>query len=270
MIYIENLNGIKHNLADYGLRPKYFVVESPSPKHYFEEIEGRDGLIDVGTSLDARRIKIGFTLSGADFYDYYLLQNKIFSLLSSKNIMYLSTAMEPKKRWKVKIDTVYEITKISQIKGEFEAQFVSLSPYAESIGTTLDPFTFVAEKWQVGQGLITDNLVYAHQNPTFRIFNAGDVEIDPRNFPLKIEYKGESTKLAIKNETTGDEWRYTGVSTSNDTITLDGIRSLKNGQSILRDTNKKLITLKKGWNDFALSGVSGSFLISFDFRFYYF
>jgi hypothetical protein len=62
---------------------------------------------------------------------------------------------------------------------------------------------------------------------------------------------------------------YTGITGVNDTITLDGIRSLINGVSVFRQTNKKVLSIAPGWNDFEITGAS-EFLISFDFRFYYY
>jgi hypothetical protein len=87
--------------------------------------------------------------------------------------------------------------------------------------------------------------------------------------PLKITFTGASTNLTITNTTTGDIWQYTGTTQAGDTITLDGVRSLKNGVSVFGNTNRKLITIAPGWNNFTITGASGSFTISFDFRFYY-
>lgn len=125
--------------------------------------------------------------------------------------------------------------------------FSSPSPYAESVKSTSYTFT----------------------TTTFRVFNAGDIDIDPRVLPLKITFTGASTNLTITNQTTGDTWQYTGTTQTGDTITLDGVRSLKNGASIFRNTNRKLITIKPGWNKFIIEGTTGAFTISFDFRFYY-
>ncbi|PFY60299.1 phage tail protein, partial [Bacillus toyonensis] len=47
------------------------------------------------------------------------------------------------------------------------------------------------------------------------------------------------------------------------------VRSTKNSLSIVRDTNKKAISLKEGINDFEVTGAKGVFSISFDFRFQY-
>jgi len=117
---------------------------------------------------------------------------------------------------------------------------------------------------------MTEKTTFVIENQTsFRIYNAGDKTIDPRELPLKITFRGASTNLTITNQTTGDCWQYTGTTVKSDFLVLDGIRSLKNGVSIFSDTNRKLITLVPGWNDFTITGASGYFEITFNFRFYY-
>ena len=259
MIFIETLEGTRFNLKSIGVVPLRFNVDSLSPRHSSEIVEGRDGYLDLGTTFEGRTLRVSFFLKAEDIYDYSLLRNEVFNLFDSRTVFYLIHKYEPKRRWKVKTTSAFSIERFNQRIGSFEVEFISSSPYAESYGTTLNPFTFDAELWQVGQGVISEDLVYAHNTTTFRIYNGSDIEIDPREIPILIKYQGPSTNLKIKNETTGDEWRYNGSSGVNDTIELNGVRSLKNNLTIFG---------QKGWNDFTLTGASGSFLISFDFRFY--
>lgn len=268
MIFVETLEGVRYDLARIGLTPLTFDVDSLSPWLHAGEIEGRNGHLDLGTTFEGRTMKASFLLKANDIYDYYLLRNEVFALFDARTTFFLINQYEPKRRWKVKTSSSFTPERISPDLGYLEVTFVSASSFCESYGTTLAPFTFDAELWQVGQGVISEDLVYAHNTTTFRIYNGSDIDIDPREIPLKIKYQGASSNLKIKNTTTGDEWAYTGSSSINDTILLDGIRSLKNNLTIFGQTNRKLITLKKGWNDFTLTGASGSFLISFDFRFH--
>lgn len=117
---------------------------------------------------------------------------------------------------------------------------------------------------------ITEKTVYVVESTTtFKIYNAGDEKIDPRSKPLVIEFRGTSTNLSIKNLTTLDTWSYTGTTLKTDFLKIAGVRSLKNGLSIFKDTNRKLITLQPGWNEFELTGTQGFFRITFQFRFNY-
>ncbi|WP_042352253.1 phage tail family protein [Bacillus massiliigorillae] len=272
MIYIETLEGTRYNTKSIGIIPLNFILDSPSPIHFTEQIEGRSGYLDLGTAFEGRKMRVKFFIQAVDFHDYSLLRNEVFKLFYSQMPFYLINTQEKGKRWLVKTAASYTPERLSLVAGTFEIEFVSSSPYAESVGTTMDPLTFDSDKWQFGQNLgfdIGTEAKYAHSTTTFRIYNASDIDIDPRELPLLIKYQGASNNLKITNTTTGDVWQYSGTSNTNDTIKLEGIRSLKNSLTIFGDTNRKLITLKKGWNDFTLSGTSGSFLISFDFRFYY-
>ena len=222
------------------------LFRSPSLRHVTEEIEGRDGVVDIETTEGAREITCLFKMRAADMADFPLLRNEIFRIFRSKESFYLIDRREPGKRWEVKCQDAYDIEQ-KYLYGDFTVTFVCYKGYAESVDPASYTFTTTA----------------------FRVFNAGDIDIDPRVLPLKITFTGASSNLTITNQTTGDTWQYTGTTTANDTITLDGIRALKNSLSIFGNTNRKLITIAPGWNDFIITGASGSFTISFDFRFYY-
>ena len=255
---------------DKNLWVSSFHIPSPSPEHITEKIDGRHGSVLLETILQERKIHASFTIESIDPMDFDLFRDELFKIFNPLVKFYIIRDLQPKKRMEVSVSSEFDIDYLSLEDGEFSIDFVIHSVFLESVGKTLDPFTFDAELWQVGQGLVAEDLIYAHNTTSFRIFNAGDVAIDPREYPLVIKYQGASTNLKIKNETTGEEWSINDSTEVNDTLTLNGIRSLKNGVSVFGKTNKKLITIASGWNDFTLTGTSGSFLISFDFRFYYF
>jgi hypothetical protein len=264
---IEKLDGTIIETEEYGIKLLTHSISSPSPRVITEEIDNRDGYIEMGVTFDGRKIRASFFMYAFDKQDYPLLRNEVFRIFATKEKFYFHEPNQ-KRRWLVRSNG-FEIERFSSRGGTFEIEFFSPSPYAESVGTTLDPFTFDAELWQIGQGLEAEDLNYVHTTSSFQIFNAGDITVDPRIYPLKITYTGASTNLTIANQTTGDIWQYTGTSQAGDMITLDGIRVIKNGLSIFRDTNRKLITIVPGWNDFTITGATGAFEISFDFRFYY-
>ncbi|MDA2261313.1 phage tail family protein [Bacillus cereus group sp. Bc200] len=248
-----------------------FLPPSPFYKVQYENLDGRHGQIEIGGSFDARdNIRAQILFYSRDIWDFYLFRNEIYKLFASQDPFYIITNREPGKRWKVRVANAYEIEpKAFGQYGEFNIVFKSASPFCESIGTTMSPFTFDSNLWQIGQGLIAEDVKYTHNTTSFRIYNAGDVLIDPRNLPLKIRFIGASKNLAIKNVTTGDFWSYTGETINGSVIELNGVKSTRNGTSIFGATNWGLITLKEGWNDFVLSGAIGNFKIEFDFRFYY-
>lgn len=279
-------------LSDMGVFAKDFIISSVGLEFESEFVEGRDGSFDMGSVFSGRRIVVPFYFESVDLLDFPLQRDQLYRFLLDKESYYIHEMRRPKelnydfvspsksakpiedkhelskKRYLVRLSSEVNIEQTLKMgEGELVFEVVGL-PLAESYGTTLDPFTFTSEKWQVGQGVIAEDASYVHNTSTFRIYNGSDIPIDPRQIPLKIKYQGASDKLKIKNNTTGDEWQFNGTSSTNDTILLDGVRSLKNGLTIFGQTNRKLITLAEGWNDFSITGASGSFLISFDFRFH--
>ncbi|GKV67297.1 MULTISPECIES: phage tail family protein [unclassified Sporosarcina] len=267
LINLYDLNGNKLDLNGYsGLR---LTVPSPSYDIETETIDGQGGAIVVDKKLQSRQLTAEFYMKAKDYTDSLLLRDVIYRQINEAEF-FVSESTLPHKRWKVQFSDAYEMDRLNHTMQTFSVPLTAMSGLAESEGTTLDPLTFDAETWQVGQGLVLEEPKYTHQMTAFSIFNAGDVMIDPRQFPLKIIYRGASSNLQIRNDTTGDVWAYSGSSGASDQIILDSVRSIKNGSSIFRDTNKKLITIASGWNDFTLTGTSGSFLISFEHRFYYY
>jgi phage-related protein len=265
---IETKAGVSYDMAaDFNVLVRSFSVSSPRPDIETEKVSGQHGDVRYGKTWGNRRITAVCSIFAVDSYDISLLRSEVFKALMNVDEFYVICDADPGKRWLVEVGNEWAPERAGTY-GEFTLEFVSHKPFAESIGTTLDPRTFEAELWQVGQGLTVDASDYTQMTTAFSIYNAGDTAIDPRQMPLKITFKGASTNVKITNSTTGDAWQYTGTTTASDTVLLDGIRATKNGLTIFRDSNRKLITLAPGWNEFAISGASGAVTISFDFRFY--
>ncbi|WP_186578042.1 phage tail family protein [Aquibacillus kalidii] len=265
---VIKFDGTEIDMQQAGIIIESFNISSPSPNTTTETIPNRDGFLDFGTTYEGREIDITGGFISLDGYDFRLFRNEVFKIFDSRQYFYIINDAEPSKRWKVKYNSPYPINRTALV-GKFEITLISSSSYAESIGTTQDPLIFDSGLWQFGQGLSTENPTYLHTTSNFRIFNAGDKEIDPNELPLKITYQGASSNLTIKNLTTNDLWTYYGTSESWETIHLDGVKADKDGLSIFADTNYEVITIIPGWNDFEITGNIGDFQIDFDFRFYY-
>ncbi|KAA0565346.1 phage tail family protein [Bacillus sp. CH30_1T] len=269
-VTITTLGGEVYDFSAHGIKTIDFNPDSPSHREKTDEVEGMHGVIDFSETLLPRPIKSRFYLEAIDNVDYVLKRNEIFKLLSRKDPFYIQSDTESGKRWKVKSTGTYSFERIMANKGFFNVDFTSFLPFAESVGTTQDDFAFSSGLWQVGQGLTTlEEMKYTHSTTDFRIYNAGDTKIYPQYLPLIITFTGASSNLKIENLTTGDVFNYNGSTTTSDVIKIDGVRPTKNSLGIVRQTNKKVITIAEGWNDFRITGATSPFEISFDFRFYY-
>lgn len=156
--------------------------------------------------------------------------------------------------------------------GELNFETVDL-PYAESIGTSLDiereGISANSEIWGYGMGLIAEDGAdkYVHSANSFRIFNAGNIEVHPFEQDLRIEITGVSGEgFELKNETTGDVFRYGGTLNNSDILVIEGPSVTVNGLQALRNTNRQYVTFTPGWNTLS-KNKSGE--ISVNMRFYY-
>lgn len=268
MAIIQRLNGTTYDLKENGIRTRDIIISSPSYRHTTETAAGRPGTIDMGSDLEPRTITGEFRAIAFDPADYPLMRDEIFNIFRGDEAFYLIEKRNPGKRWLVKTTAAYQLEQ-RFVYGDFTVEMICNSGLAESIGTTLNPFEWDVDLWQWGMNIPYDEYAYEHNSEQFTIYNAGTEIIDPRYNDLKIEIiASTSDYIEIINKTTDDTYRYDGSLTTDDTLLIDKVRSTKNGLSVFRDTNKKLIKLAPGENEFEVRGATIN-NISFDFKFYY-
>jgi len=261
------------DIESLGVKTLDFVVSSPSPQHKRETVERQHGTNTLGTTLDGRTMKVTFAILSYDKYDYYLTRNAVYRLFNGLDFMYIVDNREPGKRWKVKVNSSYDLTRLNPTVASFEIEFMSDYAFSESIGTTENSFTDDDSViWQYGQGLPDDPVSYVQTASDFKYYNAGDVAIDPRKYPLIIEVTAAQTSsdiyMSLSNLTTGEDWTYRGATVAGQVFQLNGVQTLLGGSSVGLKTNYGLITLNPGYND--ISRNSGISQVKFINRFYYY
>src|SRR5699024_10613588 len=105
---------------------------------------------------------------------------------------------------------------------------------------------------------------HTHNTNTFRIYNAGNVEVHPFEMDMKITVERINGAYELKNETTGAVFKYTGSNSGK--LLLDGPNVTLGGLQAFRDKNKRYISVAPGWNTFKQTQNKS---VSFDFRYYY-
>lgn len=266
---IKLLNGKQLDIADYCLKRLYHHIPSVSISHNTEQVDGRDGFLFLETTFDSRVITVELLYESYDIYDYYLLRDEINSLFTRKESFYIIFKNEPYKRYLVRLNQSFEVEP-NQYMNSFTVEFTCVNIFGESIADTWSLKDWDSNKW-AWNGQITwdDDLKYLFNSNSFVVNNLGNVDIDPRQSELEIIIKGTfASSVAIKNETVGDVYVYNGSLTENDELVLKGVQSFKNGASVFRNTNKKIIRLFTGENNFTVSGGTIS-SIDFKFRFLY-
>lgn len=267
-------DGTELATEDYGIFIKNISIPSPYLVPETEEITGGTRLLPLGGRMARDPITIDFDFRAYDIQDYNLLRHQVFALFHSKKPFYFIDHIEKGKRWYVYAEGFRPEEVMN--RGKSSVSLVPLNVYAESIGTTLDPFTYDSGLWSYGMGLQMDASTqdYVHTTSAFSIFNAGSVEVNPRYDALKITLKSISATgndITIRNNTNGKEWRYQGIFQSGDIITIDGILTKRNGLNAVGETGPLfgLISLAEGNNDFTITGLTGEFEITFEFPFLY-
>lgn len=266
---IQLLNGKKLDIADYSLKRLFHHIPSVSISHNTESVDGRDGLLFLETTFDSRVITVELLYESYDIYDYYLLRDEINALFTRKESFYITFKNEPYKRYFVRLNQSFEVEP-NQYMNSFTVEFTCVNVFAESIATTSSRKEWDIDVWAWnGQISWDDDLQYDFYSNSFSVYNIGTVDIDSRQSELNITLTGNfASQVMIKNETTGDIYIYNGSLSQFEALTLAGVQSFKNGQSVFKDTNKRVIRLASGENKFTITGGTVS-SVNFDFRFLY-
>lgn len=268
---IETMDGQIFNTRDYGIKIIDISVPSVEFAEETETVPGRPGAVDLGAHATREPISIEFDFLARDLTDYPLLRNVIFRLFCHREPFYWTESRELGKRYKVRSRgfTPRQIL----TKGRTTIQLACNDVYAESRLRSTDDWVIDSDKLQFGMGLSGQyNPVWRYNTSRFTVYNPGDIAINPNYHDLWIVIKAASNGLIIRNRTTGDEVRYSGMTTASDILRLEpGCRVTKNSLSVLGQvTAGAYITLAPGPNQIELLNISSVVEVIVDTRFYYF
>lgn len=231
------------SLESLGLIGLKLHVSPPSFTRETEYVPGV-GEITLDRTLSPRQIEAELWMKSSDLISSKQDRDRLYSILGRYPHFYIGDT--PGKLWNVALDD-WDMDRINGRFHSIKLPLIASTGRAESIN-------------QVKR-------MYDSQVILFE--NQGSETIDMRyQNETEITFKGASAGLTITNDTTGDVWKYTGSTTVGDTILLKGVQSLKNGASIFRNTNKKLLTFAPGVNKLTISGVT-SVNLTIRTRFYF-
>ena len=241
---IELLDGTEIDIAEYSLGVEDYNIPSVEIEHQTAVVDGLDNQIVTDTRFTGRTISVVFCYVAKDHQNYILLRNQLNGLFARKTPFYIRFKDDSTRRWMVRLASQFVTEKELETVGSMSIDFRCEKLYAESV--TASNYTF--------------------NTANFIVKNTGTETVDPRESQLDITLKGVFAKqVKMTNKTTGDVFIFTGALTANDTLKLTGVRTLKNGVSALKNTNKKLITIASGDNDFLIEGGTVSSIV-FNFR----
>lgn len=273
-MYDPNMNKLQFPV---GVKPLDFFVSSIEKERKEQSIDGIPGVVDYGFNYKQREASLTFFLRHYHGeHDYFLLESDLNAFLDSHEYFYVARNALPSRVIKVTVDGSF---KPERILGSMYAQLevdarVTDIPFWRTKYTTQDietnGYSGLVEKFGTADGINADNTKYTFTETTFKVWNGGNVTVDPRNMMLNIRLYKLATdgKFTMTNKTTGEAFKYTEVRNGS-TVDLNGVKALLGlAQNKLRDTNRKFISLVPGENEITITGGTVE-NIQFDFPFYY-
>lgn len=239
-------------------------VQPANPTDNLQKIGLMDGSRLLSTSYSTRELKMEIFFEGIDEGDAELAYDALQRFLISRDPYWICFANWPQRMYYVKAKLAAP-TFAGDRHWTCEVTFTDLIGLSRSVGTTQDPVM------GFGNNLKAKSQ-YTFNTNSFAIINHSDVMIDPerRGHPFKLTLQGSSSgNMKITNKTTGDIFTrnltYTkdGTTAFNGTYVIDGVRPTLNGKSDDYYTNKGVITLQIGKNDFQIDNFSGT--VTFDY-----
>lgn len=297
-VEITKMDGTKTKLSEIGVEVRDFIVSSIELRPIYSMIEGRSGHVNMGADYGTRTITVPLYFKAGDLHGVALSRDDLFGLVTDTEPFYLREMRRLKehpgyicddpsdervykvndydnlfvggKRYKVRLASSFDIEQIYRYGfGELVFETTDL-PFAESIGTTADidreGINAIQARWGFGMGLISDDesLRYTHSTTAFRIYNAGNISVNPFEHNMKISIEDVSNGYELENLTTGDVFKVTESMSGN--LVIDGATITNNGLQAFRKTNRRYITIAPGWNYIRQNRAAKT---AWDFRFYY-
>ncbi|MDS3887028.1 phage tail family protein [Staphylococcus hominis] len=273
-IFDPNMNKIDYPV---GVTPLDFLVSAIEKERYIETVNGIPGNVNYGFDYKEREVTLNFWLRHYHGeHDQKLLRSELYAMLDSQPYFYVSDDKLPTRALKLAIDEPYLPERIngSNISTlEIKCQIIDL-PFWQTKYTTQDietnGYEAVIEKFGLADGINIDYPRYTFTESEFSLWNGGNVDIDPRNIELLIQFYNLKTEgtFTITNLTTGEKHVLNKPFSGNHYLLSNAKAINASGVNYLRDTNRKFISLAKGLNKFRIE--NGIFdRVIFDFKFHY-
>ena len=273
MFEIYDLNMNKLSFPD-GVVPLEIFVGSISKERITESVEGRSGVIDYGFNYKDRPVDLFFRIKAKDEIDFRLLRSEIYNFFDVGVYFYVAESAVPSRVLKVVVDESYIPDRLTEEYADFDINCRTLdSVFWESKYTTLElhdsGYAHSAEKYGLVDNIDDEKVQYRFTTNNFTVYNAGNVTVEPESMELTIQISSATSSgdLTLKNLTTGEEFKL-NKEISGRHISLRGMNILDGTVNAFRDSNRRLISLVPGDNQFEITGATFS-EVWFSFKYYY-
>ena len=257
-----------------GVIPLEIFVGSVGKDRYTDKAEGRNGVVDYGFDYTDRPVSLFLRIKAADATDFRLLRDEVFATFDVGSAFYVAEADVPSRVLKVVVDESYIPDRLTEEYADFDINCRTLdSVFWESKYTTLElhdsGYSATAEKYGLVDNIDDEKVKYRFTESNFTVYNAGNVTVEPESMDLTIQISSatSSGNLTLKNLTTGEEFKL-NKNISGRHISLRGMNILDGTVNVFRDSNRRLVSLLPGDNQFEITGATFS-EVWFNFKYYY-
>lgn len=246
-------------------------VEYPKAVDNDLTMEGVDGTLPGYTTYAPFDLILRFGFEGLDLTDKNVFEHHLRAKFCHRRPFYIITSQLPNIKYAVNRAQINPTLKPDGKSIEFEVTFNVYKGYSESTFTTKTIVDFSSD-WGVENHFPMDqNVKYKHTKNQFTIWNGSNDTIKPQfghqlNIKLNIQSNGG---FELINLTTGDKFKYKKSSAKETDIILNSIYAYRENYRCGIDTNRGVITLEPGYNEFKIKGEVSSCLTEFDFPFIY-
>lgn len=258
-----------YDLEKLDMRVIQFEPPSANYQHTMEQV-GKYGKRFTETVIGERIIPFTIDVFASDENDIILQRGAFFNIFSSDEDFYVYDMRQTGIRWRVRAEQQpFGFYDNYYLGGDISFNLINASGYGESAGTTQTPFTYGSNEWSMGMNIPNEQLEYSFTRDNFTVKNLSTIPIRANERPYKITFKGSASNLTIKNVTTGQTFTLNTSITESDEFVLYGAWPFLNNKEVYSQGNHVFIDLKKGNNQFEISGYQKINSILFDTRFYY-
>ena len=224
-----------------------------------------------------RDVSINAMFTAYNTVDWRLKRDRVYSFFRNLGVFYIAESYQPYKLLKVIVDESYEVDRPVIRWGLLEIPLKIIdTPFKQSLHTTLDIDAEGVrwnDKWGYGMGLSSDSSEweYKFSNTNPRFYNAGTEEIkliQQKESVIRLTAKGSTANNLLDIDDGSTTFKIFRALKSGDVLEIKGHQVRLNGNNVLQDTNRNFLTIKKGWNNWDIRGLT-DFVFEIDFRFLY-
>ena len=276
-IYNSNFNEVKLPVDDlgFGLKSLDFNVGPITYENIYTSSSRADHL--VKRYPKDRDVSINAMFTAYNTVDWRLKRDRVYSFFRNLGVFYIAESYQPYKLLKVIVDESYEVDRPINTWGLLEIPLKIIdTPFKQSLHTTLDidsEGVMWNDKWGYGMGLSSDSSQWKYKftNTDPRFYNAGTEDIkliQQKESVIRLTAKGSTINNLLDIDDGSTTFKLFRGLNSGDVLEIKGHQIKLNGQNVMQDTNRNFLTIKKGWNNWDIRGLT-DFVFEIDFRFLY-